>query len=106
MLAGVKDESEILYSYWCDNSDYSLEEAERNVKCSLRPSTANSLGTATRLYKYQMLTEDFMKGDYTFDDLDGKRKDSFLSFNPDAWSFGGLNDDGTLKLPLPKVIKN
>ena len=106
MLVGVKDESEILYSYWCDYSDYSLAEGERNIKCSLRPSTANSLGTPIALYKYQMLEDDFMVGDYTFDDMNGARKDSFLSFDPALWSFGGLNSDGTLKLPVPKAIKN
>lgn len=106
MLIGVKDETEILYSYWCDYSDYSLAEGERDTKCSLRPSTANSLGTPIALYKYRMLEEDFMVGDYSFDDMNGARKDSFLSFDSALWNFGGLNSDGTLKLPVPKAIKN
>lgn len=108
MLVGVPSDSKISYSYWCAVDDEAgvMAPLSQLIKASLHSGPVNSVGTGVKLYKYDMITADFMKGDYSFDDLDGNRKDSFLSFDPEVWSFGGLNSNGGLNLPYPKVLKS
>lgn len=91
------------YSYWCNYYDESLSEEERELKCSQYKGHLYYYGTNVKLSKTDMLQEGFMKGDYTFTDLDGNIKDSFLKFNPEVWKFGYF-DNNNFIYPSLKVF--
>lgn len=93
----------ITYSYYCNYDDDSLIENERHQKCSIYQGNTYAYGTGVKLYKTDMLSKDFMKGDYTFTDLDGKRKDSFLNFSEEIWNFGKFDGDNFIN-PSLKVF--
>lgn len=82
----------IIYSYYCDYDNKELEENEREQKCSIYKGNKYAYGTGVKLYKTDMLQRDFMKGDYTFTDLEGNTKDSFLNFDENVWNFGYFNE--------------
>lgn len=82
----------IEYSYWCDYYDETLSEEDKKIMCSLY-SSKYYYGTNINLYKTNMLQENFMKGDYTFKDLNGDTKDSFLNFDSSIWNFGYMENE-------------
>ena len=82
----------ITYSYYSDYDNAEFEEAERKEKCSIYVGKKYAYGTGVKLYKTDMLQEGFMKGNYTFTDLEGNTKDSFLNFDGNIWNFGKFND--------------
>ena len=93
----------ITYSYYCNYDDDSLMENERRQKCSIYQGNTYAYGTGVKLYKTDMLSKDFMKGDYTFTDLDGKRKDSFLNYSDEIWNFGKFDGENFIN-PSLKVF--
>lgn len=97
--------SEIDYCYWCNHDDSSLEEADRVVQCTQRDIQFNSSGTDLCVKRSDMMIQDFMKGDYTFTDLNGATKDSFLSFDEKIWNFGYFAQDGTFVNPGLKIFE-
>lgn len=86
------------YNYYSNYFDDTLTIEEQILKCSKYQGKLNSLGTGVKLYRYQVLLENFMKGDYTFNDLDNNVKDSFLEFDENIWNYGTMLD-GTFSQP-------
>ena len=74
------------------NDLFLKQEDEREEKCSVYKGNLYTYGTGVKLYKTDMLQKDFMKGDYTFTDLEGNTKDSFLNFDENIWNFGHFSD--------------
>lgn len=83
----------VKYSYWCNYDDNTLLDDERKNKCSIRNCKVYTYGTSVKYYKDLMLSEEFMKGNYTFIDLNGETKDSFLQFDSNIWNYGYYQDD-------------
>lgn len=105
-IAGVYyTASEINYCYWCNYDDNSLEEADRVVQCTQRDIKFNSSGTDLCVKRSDMMTQDFMKGDYTFTDLNGSTRDSFLTFDEKIWNFGYYAEDGSFVNPSLKIFE-
>lgn len=105
-MAGVYyTASEINYCYWCNYDDNSLEEADRVVQCTQRDIKFNSSGTDLCVKRSDMMTQNFMKGDYTFTDLNGSTRDSFLTFDEKIWNFGYYAEDGSFVNPSLKIFE-
>lgn len=105
-MAGVYyTASEIDYCYWCSYDDSELADNERAIKCSQRDISYNSSGTELYVYRTDMMLKSFMKGDYTFTDLNGSTRDSFLTFDEDIWNFGYYTEDGSFVNPSLKIFE-
>lgn len=105
-MAGVKYKvSTFDYCYWCSYDDGELDDNERAIKCSQRDISYNSSGTELYVYRTDMMLKPFMKGDYTFTDLNGSTRDSFLTFDEDIWNFGYYTEDGSFVNPSLKIFE-
>ncbi len=105
-MAGVYYKaSEINYCYWCNHDDDSLDDNERAIQCTQYDVNFNSSGTELCVKRTDMMLKPFMKGDYTFTDLNGDTKDSFLSFDEDIWNFGYFTEDGNFVNPSLKIFE-
>lgn len=104
-LAGYLEEWAecVQYSYYCNYYNEDLTDEEKLLNCSQYKGKMYAYGTGVKLEKYKMLQADYMKGDYTFTDLEGNTKDSFLNFNSEIWNFGHFEGENFIN-PNLKVF--